>query len=71
MWLERFVIIVGPVSNEYLPYSWGTYGPSLVEIGILIGSFSFFFMLFLIFAKLLPVVAIAEMKEELKAPSRV
>ena len=63
MWLERFVIIVTALAKEYDPYSWGTYTPSLVEIGITIGSFGMFFTLFLLFAKLLPVLSITEIKE--------
>ena len=63
MWLERFVIIVTSLAHEFDPYSWGTYVPSLVEIGITVGSFGMFFMFFLLFVKVLPVVAITEVKE--------
>ena len=63
MWLERFVIIVTSLAKEYDPYSWGTYVTSMVEVGITIGSFGLFFTLFLIFTKLLPVLAITEVKE--------
>jgi len=63
MWLERFVIIVTSLAKEYDPYSWGTYTPSMVEVGITVGSFGLFFTLFLLFTKLLPVVAITEVKE--------
>jgi molybdopterin-containing oxidoreductase family membrane subunit len=65
MWLERFNIIVQSLSKEYSPYAWGNYYPSFVEIGITIGSFGFFFTLFLLFCKALPVLAIAEIKEEI------
>ena len=55
MWFERLVIIVGSEAHEYDPYSWGVYKyPSIVEWGILVGSFSLFFFLFLLFAKFLP-----------------
>lgn len=63
MWLERFVIIVSTLSRDFDPYSWGTYTPSFVEIGITVGSFGMFFFLFLLFAKLLPVLSITEVKE--------
>ncbi len=63
MWLERFVIITTSLSQDFNPYSWGVYRPTLVEAGITLGSFGFFFMLFLIFTKVLPVVAITELKE--------
>jgi Ni/Fe-hydrogenase subunit HybB-like protein len=64
MWLERFVIIVSSLSKDFDPYNWGTYTPSLVELGITIGSFGMFFMFFLIFTKVLPILSITEMKEE-------
>ncbi|RME84330.1 MAG: hydrogenase [Planctomycetota bacterium] len=63
MWLERFNIIVISLSKEFNPYAWGLYSPSWVEIFITIGSFGFFFTLFLLFSKLLPVIAISEVKE--------
>jgi len=63
MWLERFVIIVSALSKEYDPYSWGTYSPRPIEIGITIGSFGMFFTFFLLFAKGLPVLSITEIKE--------
>jgi len=63
MWLERFVIIVTALAKEYDPYSWGTYKPTYVEVGITLGSFGMFFMFFLLFTKLLPVVSITEIKE--------
>ncbi len=62
MWFERFVIVVSSLSRDYLPSSWAYYKPTLVDLGILFGSFGFFFTLVLIFAKTLPVVSIAEVK---------
>ena len=63
MWFERFVIIVPSLSHEFEPWQWGGYAPSWVDVSILIGSFGWFFMWFLLFIKQLPVVAIAEVKE--------
>jgi molybdopterin-containing oxidoreductase family membrane subunit len=63
MWIERFVIIVTTLARDYGPYSWGTYTPSFVEVGITLGSFGLFFLLFLLFAKLLPVLSMSELKE--------
>ncbi|MCC6342460.1 MAG: polysulfide reductase NrfD [Bryobacterales bacterium] len=66
MWFERFVIIVTSLHRDYLPASWASYRPTLIEIAILIGSFGLFFTLFLVFCRLLPVIAIAEIKGVLK-----
>jgi molybdopterin-containing oxidoreductase family membrane subunit len=63
MWFERYVIIITGLSREYDPAVWGVYTPSYPELGIVAGSFGFFAMLFLIFLKIFPVVAIAEVKE--------
>lgn len=63
MWYERFVIIVGGVAHGYMPHAWGLYSPSAIEMGILLGSFSLFFMLFLLFAKHLPSMSMTELKE--------
>ncbi len=64
MWFERLVIIAGTQAHEFDPYSWGVYKyPSMVEWCILVGSFSLFFFLFLLFAKFLPTISITELKE--------
>jgi molybdopterin-containing oxidoreductase family membrane subunit len=63
MWFERYVIIITGLSREYDPAVWGLYTPSVPELTIVAGSFGFFAMLFLIFIKIFPVVAIAEVKE--------
>lgn len=70
MWCERFVIIVTGLAHEYDPYSWGLYFPTWVDISITLGSFAWFFFWFLLFAKLLPVISIAEVKEELPPPMK-
>jgi molybdopterin-containing oxidoreductase family membrane subunit len=69
MWVERFVIIVTSLSQDYDPYAWGTYAPTLVEWGILLGSFGLFFFLFAVLAKIFPVVAIGEMKALVRSQS--
>jgi Ni/Fe-hydrogenase subunit HybB-like protein len=65
MWLERFVIIVVSLSHDYLPSSWGNYGPRPVEILITMFSFGFFAFLFLSFVKLFPSIPMSEFKEQM------
>ena len=65
MWYERFVIIVGSVAHDFLPHAWGLYAPTLIEYGILIGSFCLFFFLYVLFVKHLPSISMTEMKETL------
>jgi Ni/Fe-hydrogenase subunit HybB-like protein len=66
MWFERFVIIATTLARDYLPSSWSYYVPSLTEIGIYVGTFGLFFTLFLLFTRVAPVIAIAEVKSILK-----
>jgi Ni/Fe-hydrogenase subunit HybB-like protein len=70
MWFERFVIIVTSLSHEFEPFAWGIYRPSVVEMSIVIGSFGWFAFWFLLFTRILPPVAVAELKEVLPAPIR-
>jgi Ni/Fe-hydrogenase subunit HybB-like protein len=62
MWFERFVIIVTSLHRDFLPSSWAMYKPTFIEVGTLIGSFGLFFTLFLLFARSLPMVSMAEVK---------
>jgi molybdopterin-containing oxidoreductase family membrane subunit len=62
MWFERFVIIVTSLHRDYLPSSWWMYKPTIVEVAILIGSFGLFFTCFLLFVRVLPVIAMWEIK---------
>ena len=63
MWFERFVIVVPSLSHEYEPWQWTGYKPTWVDMAILVGSFGWFFMWFLLFVKQLPVFALSEIKE--------
>jgi molybdopterin-containing oxidoreductase family membrane subunit len=68
MWLERFNIIVPSLGHDFYPYTWGVFAPIVIDSSITIGSFGFFFLLFLGFIKLMPSVSIAEVKETLPQP---
>ncbi len=67
MWFERFVIVVTSLHRDYLPSSWSMYSPSIVEIGLFVGTLGVFFTLFLIFIRVFPVIAISEIKSVLKS----
>jgi molybdopterin-containing oxidoreductase family membrane subunit len=67
MWFERFVIIGTTLARDYLPSSWSYYVPTWVEIGIFLGTIGIFFVLYLLFTRVAPVVAIAEIKHILKS----
>jgi Ni/Fe-hydrogenase subunit HybB-like protein len=64
MWLERFNIVVS-TSHDRMPFMSRGYSPKLVELGMMAGSFGYFFFFFLVAIRLLPAVSISEMKEEI------
>jgi molybdopterin-containing oxidoreductase family membrane subunit len=69
MWFERFVIMQS-LANDYVPYAWDQMNPTWADWGILAGSFGWFGMWFLLFAKNFPVVAIQEIKEFIPMPRK-
>jgi Ni/Fe-hydrogenase subunit HybB-like protein len=62
MWFERFVIIVVSLHRAFLPSGWGMFYPTVVDVGVLVGSFGLFFTCFLLFIRFLPMIAIWEIK---------
>ena len=62
MWMERFVIVVTSLHNDFMPGNWGYYSPTWVDVCTYIGTFGFFMTLFLLFCRFLPLIAISEVK---------
>ncbi len=60
MWFERFLFIVTTLARGFISQYWGNYSPTLREVCICLGGLGWFFMLFLIFVKLFPCMAISE-----------
>lgn len=65
MWFERYVIVATSLHRDFLPSSWGYYIPTGWDWGWTVGAFGLFFVLFLLFVRLLPVIAMAEVKSVL------
>jgi molybdopterin-containing oxidoreductase family membrane subunit len=63
MWLERVLIIVTSLHQDFLPSAWGTYWPTGWDVVFLLGSISTFAWLFLVFIRVLPAISIAEMRQ--------
>jgi molybdopterin-containing oxidoreductase family membrane subunit len=63
MFLERFLIIVPSLSHKNMPFAWGSYTPSLVESSINLMALALFCLLFTLFAKLFPIVAVTDVRE--------
>jgi molybdopterin-containing oxidoreductase family membrane subunit len=63
MWTERFVIVITSLHRDFVPSAWGMYYPTFWDYAALFGSVGLFLLCFLLFAKLLPVISISEMRE--------
>ena len=64
MWMERFIIIVPTLTKTAEQgYKAGIYYPSWVEWSITFGSVAAFILMYVIFAKLFPIISIWEVKE--------
>jgi len=70
MWFERFNIIVPSLGHDFYPYTWGIYKPTPTDTMIIVGSFAFFFLLFLAFIKVMPSLSIVEVKETIPQPMK-
>ncbi|NJL03752.1 MAG: polysulfide reductase NrfD [Chloroflexaceae bacterium] len=71
MWLERFVIIVGSLSTDFLPSSWAPFTPTFWDFLLYFGTFGLFFSGMLLFIRVMPMINIFEMqvlqyKEDMK-----
>lgn len=62
MWFERYNIIVTSLAKDYLPSSWATYSPSIVEVGVFVGTIGIFSTGVLLFFRYIPMMAIHELK---------
>ncbi len=67
MWFERFVIIVTSLHRDYIPSNWTWFHPTWVDIGVYLGTIGLFFVLFLLFTRFFPVLALNELKSILKS----
>jgi len=63
MFIERFLIVVGNQTRNYMPFNWGWYKPTWVEISIVAMTFAGFALLYLIFSRVFPYVPVWEIKE--------
>jgi molybdopterin-containing oxidoreductase family membrane subunit len=63
MWLERYVIVVTSLSQDFLPSSWAPYSPTVWDVATFLGTLGLFTFLLFAFIRVLPSIAIAEMRE--------
>lgn len=71
MWFERFNIFVLSVEHDHIPANWDYFVGTAFDWMVTFGTFGWFFFLFLLFCKLAPTIAIAEVKSVLVDPAGV
>jgi len=62
MWLERFVIVVVSLHRDFMPSSWDLYHPTKWDWGTYLGTIGLFLTAFILFIRVLPMIAIAEIR---------
>ena len=62
MWLERFVIIVSSLAQDYLPSSWSIFHATRWDWATYVGTIGLFLFLFFLFIRLLPMISIFEVR---------
>jgi len=63
MFTERALIVIGSLQRNDLPFNWGTYRPTWVEISIVAMTFAGFALLYTLFSRVIPFVPVWEIKE--------
>jgi molybdopterin-containing oxidoreductase family membrane subunit len=63
MWLERFIIVVSSLHEDFLPAAWGMYYPTIWDWATYFGTIGLFLALLFLFLRFLPVISIFEMRE--------
>ena len=65
MYSERILIVTASLARRNQPFIWHNYFPSWVELAILAGSVGMFGLLYMLFSKFFPIMAISDIKEHL------
>jgi molybdopterin-containing oxidoreductase family membrane subunit len=71
MWLERYVIVVTSLHRDYLPAAWGMYTATFWDWTVFLGTIGLFLALLFLFVRLLPAIAMSEMKSLVSRKGRV
>jgi molybdopterin-containing oxidoreductase family membrane subunit len=62
MWLERYIIIPETLTINRMPFTWRIYVPK-IEIFLTIGNFAFFFLLYMLASRIIPLIPVWEVQE--------
>jgi molybdopterin-containing oxidoreductase family membrane subunit len=62
MWLERYLIVAPTLGNPRINAASGVYGATWIEFAITAATFAGMIVLYLLFSKLFPIIAVWEFK---------
>ena len=62
MWFERIGIVIGTLSHGYSPSMWRLFFPTFWDWSMLFGALGFFGLLYLVLARLFPMVSMHEVR---------
>jgi molybdopterin-containing oxidoreductase family membrane subunit len=63
MWSERYIIVIGSLHRDFMPSAWHLFRGTIWDWATLLGSIGLFAFLFLLFVRVLPVIAVSELRE--------
>jgi molybdopterin-containing oxidoreductase family membrane subunit len=64
MWTKRFMIVISTLQVPLMPFEFGLYTPTWVEISITLAALAGFALLFALFAKIFPILPVWELSRE-------
>ncbi|HET9808594.1 MAG TPA: hypothetical protein VFQ66_02785, partial [Candidatus Limnocylindria bacterium] len=63
MWLKRFLIVVPGMAGPVMPWEWGRYSPTWVEVAITVGAAAAIPLMLIVFFRFFPVMSVHELDE--------
>jgi molybdopterin-containing oxidoreductase family membrane subunit len=63
MWLERLMLIVTSLYEDFMPSAWGMFYPTFWDFAFLFGSVGLFLSLYLVFSRLMPMLSMHELRK--------
>jgi len=63
MFTERVLIVSGNLQRNHMPFNWGEYRPTWVELSVVAMTFAGFALLYILFSRIFPYVPVWEIKE--------
>ncbi len=69
MWIKRYIIVIPTLEVPLMPFEFGTYSPTWVEISIGAATLAGFSIMITLASKFMPLISVWEMKEQMEEKS--